>query len=120
MGEFDLLAGLTARLASTGQLDEIVDPVLHEIAVLGFTGAFVGLNRTDLASWYYSAIGDEYGFYDASHATATGSALPNIFSQDGVFGYHPVLSTAFRGLLMRVLGLDASTLWRKRRKYEEG
>ncbi len=36
MGAFDLLAGLTARLASTGQLDEIVDAVLHEIAVLGF------------------------------------------------------------------------------------
>ena len=36
MGAFDLLAGLTARLASTGQLDEIVDTVLHEIAVLGF------------------------------------------------------------------------------------
>jgi len=36
MGAFDLLAGLTARLASTGRLDELVDAVLHEIGVLGF------------------------------------------------------------------------------------
>jgi len=36
MGAFDLVAGLTARLASAGHLDEIVDTVLHEIALLGF------------------------------------------------------------------------------------
>jgi signal transduction histidine kinase/CheY-like chemotaxis protein len=43
MGAFDLLAGLTARLASTGQLDDIVDTVLHEIAVLGFGTVWIAV-----------------------------------------------------------------------------
>jgi signal transduction histidine kinase len=36
MGSFELLASLTARLASTARLDEIVDTVLGEIVELGF------------------------------------------------------------------------------------
>jgi signal transduction histidine kinase/CheY-like chemotaxis protein len=36
MGSFDLLAGVTARLASTARLDEIVDTVMQEIVGLGF------------------------------------------------------------------------------------
>jgi signal transduction histidine kinase/CheY-like chemotaxis protein len=36
VGSFELLAALTARLASTARLDEIVDTVLHEIVELGF------------------------------------------------------------------------------------
>jgi signal transduction histidine kinase/CheY-like chemotaxis protein len=36
MGAFDLLAGLTARLASTTRLDEIADAVVREIVELGF------------------------------------------------------------------------------------
>ncbi len=40
-GHFELLAGLTARLASTGKLDEIVDTVLDEIVRLGFGSVWV-------------------------------------------------------------------------------
>jgi len=41
MGSSDLLAGVTARLASTARLDEIVDTVLHEIVGLGFAAVWV-------------------------------------------------------------------------------
>lgn len=43
MGAFDLLAGLTARLASTEQLDEIVDAVVHEIVELGFGTVWIAM-----------------------------------------------------------------------------
>ena len=41
MGSFELLAGLTARLASTARLDEIVDTVLVEIVELGFDAVWM-------------------------------------------------------------------------------
>jgi len=40
---FELLAGLTARLASTARLDEIVDTVLHEIVALGFGAVWMAV-----------------------------------------------------------------------------
>lgn len=40
---FELLAGLTARLASTAHLDEIVDTVLHEIVALGFGAVWMAV-----------------------------------------------------------------------------
>lgn len=43
MGSIDLLAELTARLASTARLDEIADTVLHEIVGLGFGAVWIGV-----------------------------------------------------------------------------
>lgn len=43
MGSFDLLAGLTARLASTARLDEIVDGVVPEIVALGFEAVWLAV-----------------------------------------------------------------------------
>jgi len=43
MGAFDLLSGLTARLASAGQLDEVVDAVLHEVVELGFGTVWIAM-----------------------------------------------------------------------------
>jgi len=47
MGSFDLLAGLTARLASTARLDEIVDTVVSEIIALGFGGVWLAVLDED-------------------------------------------------------------------------
>jgi two-component system cell cycle sensor histidine kinase/response regulator CckA len=41
MGSFDLIAGVTARLASTARLDEVVNIVLHEIMDLGFEAVWI-------------------------------------------------------------------------------
>jgi signal transduction histidine kinase len=43
MGEFDLLVGLTARLASTARLDDVVDAVVHELVVLGFGAVWISV-----------------------------------------------------------------------------
>ena len=43
MGPTDLLAGVTARLASTARLDEIVDTVLSEIVALGFGAVWLAV-----------------------------------------------------------------------------
>ena len=43
MGEFDLLVGLTARLASTPRLDDVVDAVVRELVVLGFEAVWVAV-----------------------------------------------------------------------------
>jgi signal transduction histidine kinase len=47
MGTFDLLTGVTARLASTARLDEIVDTVVHEIVELGFRGVWIAVLNED-------------------------------------------------------------------------
>jgi signal transduction histidine kinase len=41
MVSFDLAAGVTARLASTARLDEVIDIVLHEILDLGFASMWI-------------------------------------------------------------------------------
>jgi signal transduction histidine kinase len=43
MGSFELLAGLTARLASAARLDEIVDTVMSEIVALGFGAVWLAV-----------------------------------------------------------------------------
>jgi signal transduction histidine kinase len=43
MGAFDLLAGLTSRVASTARLDELVEHAFREIGALGFGMAWIGL-----------------------------------------------------------------------------
>ena len=43
MASFDLVAGVTARLAATARLDEIVDTVVQEIVGLGFGGVWMAM-----------------------------------------------------------------------------
>jgi signal transduction histidine kinase len=58
MGSFDLLAGLTARLASTARLDEIVDAVLSEIVALGFGAVWLAVldEQTGLLSTFKEVV----------------------------------------------------------------
>jgi hypothetical protein len=72
-------------------------------AVSAVVALFIGLNAHDLNDWYYSAIGDEYAFLAAaSGVLADGIRKP--FSQDGVYGAHPVLGTLFQAAVMWVVG----------------
>jgi signal transduction histidine kinase/CheY-like chemotaxis protein len=43
MGSFDVLAGVTTRLASTARLDEIVDMVMQEIVGMGFGAVWMAM-----------------------------------------------------------------------------
>lgn len=67
--------------------------------------AFIGLNSFDLTHWYYSAIGDEYVFFSEARRIAYAGPF-NPFSVTGVYGYHPVLSSAYQALVMKVFGID--------------
>ena len=73
--------------------------------VLALTGLFLGLNLHDLQDWYYSAIGDEFLFFEhARHIVDAGVSRP--FSQVGVYDKHPVLNSVFQAAVMWVFGAD--------------
>ena len=75
------------------------------LMVLSLLVLFVGLNLYDLQDWYYSAIGDEFLFFEhAKHITDEGVTRP--FSQEGVYDKHPVMSSVFQAVVMRVFGAD--------------
>ena len=75
------------------------------IVVLALVGLFIGLNIHDLQDWYYSAIGDEFIFFEhARHITEEGIARP--FSQEGVYNKHPVMHSVLQAAVMRVFGAD--------------
>jgi signal transduction histidine kinase len=63
---FDLLASLTARLASTARLDEIVDAVLHEIVALGFGAVWVAV--LDEQTGTLSTVKDISDGVDTTHS----------------------------------------------------
>lgn len=70
----------------------------------GLTALFLLINLPTLNSWFYSMIGDEYFFFD--YAKNFKFSEVKIFSQKGVFGYHPVLSSCYQFLIMRVFGMN--------------
>src|SRR5262245_395711 len=75
------------------------------VYVFVLTGLFFWLNTFDLRSWYYSCIGDEFSFYDASATVARGKPwFENLFFQRGVHDAIPVMTTWVQGMLIRVLG----------------
>ncbi|MEJ7763584.1 MAG: glycosyltransferase family 39 protein [Thermomicrobiales bacterium] len=82
--------------------------LLPEIAaVVALLAVFVFLGTFDLDDWRYASIGDEGTFFYVARSFATGGEQGrNLFSQDGVYGYHPVLGTYVVGQLMRVFGTD--------------
>ena len=75
------------------------------LLVLGLSGLFLALNLLDFSDWYYSAIGDEFLFFErARHIAESGVSRP--FSQEGVYDKHPVMSSVFQAISMRVFGID--------------
>lgn len=75
-------------------------------SVIVMLTVFVYLNTFDLTHWRYSAIGDEGAFYHDAKLMAEGQDVLNLFTQQGVYGKFPLLSTYLVSQLMRVLGTD--------------
>lgn len=71
---FELLAALTARLASTAKLDEIVDTVLAEIVHLGFGAAWMAV--LEESSGHLVTIKEVIDGVDTTHE------MPRIFMLD--------------------------------------
>ncbi|MGH2448640.1 MAG: ArnT family glycosyltransferase, partial [Chloroflexota bacterium] len=57
----------------------------------------------DINSWFYSWIGDEYAFYSQADGLLHGVSA-NVFSQVGVYGYHPEADSVYQAGVMLVLG----------------
>lgn len=76
---------------------------------------FLVLILHDVNSWYYSAIGDEYAFYDYAKDLIEGKVhlsilhqvnSVSIFSQKGVYNIVPVASSLFQALVMKFFGVN--------------
>ena len=71
----------------------------------GVAAVFIALNARDINHWHYSYIGDEFEFWNfARNINLYGLTRP--FSQDGVYGFNPVMSLAGKAAVMRVFGND--------------
>src|SRR5215813_1061674 len=72
--------------------------------VAALTGFFFFLATFDVMNWYFSCIGDEFAFREASKLVAVGEPWRGVFSQDGVYGIVPAASTWFQAALLRLFG----------------
>jgi len=94
MDALDLLAGLTARLASTARLDEIVDAVLPEIVELGFGAVWIAV--LDDPSGNCSTL------KDVRDGGATTPEMPELVELDlrqPLFRDHPVFNVTDDAML---------------------
>lgn len=73
----------------------------NEFKILIFYSLFILiLNIFDYKSWKYSYIGDEWAFFEYAKGIINGKVNPDIFSESGVYGYHPVLSSIWQAFIM--------------------
>lgn len=82
---------------------EFLGEMLFLIAI---SGIFLTLNLSNLKSWYFSAVGDEYAFFSMAQGIAKGENLPRIFSQRGVYDVIPVFSSYYQAFWMKILGIN--------------
>ena len=78
------------------------------VKLLIFSGAVFILYIFDLKSWKYSFIGDEYRFLTYAKNIISGAVPLRLFSENGVYNYHPVLSAIWQAAFM--LPLDKGLL----------
>jgi 4-amino-4-deoxy-L-arabinose transferase-like glycosyltransferase len=69
----------------------------------------------DIDSWYYSAIGDEYAFFNFAKEIAIGKVkisilpLPNtvsVLDQNGVYGIVPIAVSVYQAFVMKIFGIN--------------
>lgn len=92
-----VLVGLRRAVRTVRRVDVVV--VIALMAILMF------LNTDDLTDWYYSAIGDEYSFFDLSRQFAV-EGISDPFSQRGVYDYHPRLGMMMKSVVMKIVGIN--------------
>ena len=92
-----VLVGLRRAMRSIRRVDVAVVVVLMAIVML--------LNTHDLTDWYYSAVGDEFAFYDLSREFAV-EGINEPFTQRGVYDYHPRLGLMMKSVVMKIVGIN--------------
>ncbi len=75
-------------------------------AVITMAGAALWLVGHDLSSWRWSGTPDEGAFFGGAMGVIRGQVRTFPLSEDGVFGFHPLLSTYYQVLFMHVFGMD--------------
>jgi len=80
----------------------------QELLFLGvIANACLWLTAFDITHWRWAGTPDEAIFYITAKWFEEGiMEKPFILSEDGVFGYHPVLSTYFQIMFMKIFGMD--------------
>ncbi len=66
----------------------------------------------DQYSWKYSYIGDEYSFYEVAKSILNGTRKINIFSENGVYGFNPELSSIYQAIVMLFFSPDKFFGWK--------
>jgi len=106
-----LFASLTLFVFAIRQLSNSSFRTLRGVQFSGFDIAIVPVLMLvaawfmlrDIAEWRYSFVGDEWSFYTFAKQIAGGYPV-DLFSQSGVYGYHPVLDSAYQALAMKGFG----------------
>lgn len=75
------------------------------LAVLLVAGELILLGH-DLTHWAWSGVPDEAHFFAAAQGFARGELKRFLLSEEGVFGYHPVLSSYYQVLFMKMFGVN--------------
>jgi len=65
----------------------------------------------DLTHWGWAGIPDESNFFQVAKSIATNHSQRFLLSEHGVFEYHPVLSSFYQSVFMKVLGVNVFA-WR--------
>jgi len=60
----------------------------------------------DLSDFHWAGVPDESYFFEFAKAICDGRLRPFPLSENGVFGYHPVLSSYYQVLFMKLFGVD--------------
>ena len=97
---------LVDRKRGAGVLATLRWHPLEYVLLLAIVAIFFGLMVQDLTSWKYALIGDEGVFFEYSRRIAEGNHEYNYFTFRGPYGIHPVLSSVYQGMVMRVAGVN--------------
>lgn len=92
-----VLVGIRRVVRAIRKVDIVVVVVLMAI--------LLAVNVDDLTNWYYSAIGDEYSFFELSREFAL-EGISDPFSQRGVDDYHPRLGLMMKAAVMKTVGIN--------------
>lgn len=79
--------------------------ILEYVFAATLVGFFIGLMVHDLANWRYARIGDEAVFWEFASTIAYGDHDLNYFTFRGPTDEHPVLSSLYQGMVMRMAGV---------------
>jgi hypothetical protein len=100
---------LTLALVNLARYYRRVSPVAWVVLV---AAALNGLNTN---AWWYTGLGDEYGFYLGARAVAAERSLVDIgsllFNGKGVYDAYPYLASIIQAAFLKLLGFN-SFAWR--------